>query len=189
MQRSLLLGTLKQHPFLSIFLLGGLIVALYQLWHEGQPVTFTTIVREGVVRGNLDAYPAIPAVYIISSHNDLDHLAQPIFGVDPALPDQTQRFVARLRNLDYRQLIAIVVLSGQRGGCDTFTIRRLTRWNARVIIHADFATSGWGRGCPAVVTDPGYLLTVAKADLPPTPIQFGLWDGWHTVATTTVSIP
>jgi hypothetical protein len=189
MQRSRLLSGFKRRPFLSIFLLGGLIVALYQLWHEGQSVAFTAIVREGVLRGNLDAYPAMPALYIIPSLNDVDHFAQQVLGGEPAIPGQPQRFVEQLRSLDYHQVFAVVVVSGQRGGCDSFTIRRMTRWNARVIIHADFDTGGWGRGCPQVVTDPAYLLAVAKANLPTTPIQFDLWDGWRTVATTTATIP
>jgi hypothetical protein len=169
-------------------MLGGLVVVLYYLWHEGQAVAFSPLVRENALRSDPNAYPAMPTLHIIANHNDVAQFGQQVVGAEPAIPDQRQRFIAQLRSLDYQQVFALVVFSGQRGGCARFTIQRMTRWNSRVIVHAN-VDNGWGLGCPAIVTDPVYLLTVPKKSVPTTPIQFVLWDGWRTLATTTAIIP
>jgi hypothetical protein len=174
----------------SLLLLGLLIVFIISgcgMIGGGELLSFQTIVQDNNLN---DDERETPQLYIISSTQEVDDFVRNVVKVDPQAPDQRQRLVDKLRQLDYKRSFAILVTQGQKGPRGfQIVVQQISRQGDRVTVEAQFVGPGPGEGQPMVSPDPYTLVAVVREVALGRQMQFALVADGKVVAETTHFIP
>lgn len=121
-----------------------------------------------------------PALFVITSPEEVDNLAPILFTNGPELAD-------RLSQLDYQDQFILMALHGPGDSDSEFSVARLTRRGNRVSVWAKFTES------PAVLI-PGtsilyHIVSISKEGVRGRPLSFVLIERYQQIAETTRFIP
>jgi hypothetical protein len=153
----------------------------------GELLSFQTIVQDNNLN---DDERETPGISIMASSQEVDNFVRDVVKVDPQAPDQRQRLVDKLRQLDYKRSFAILVTQGQKGPRGfQIAVQQVTQQDDRITVQAQFIGPKPGEGQPMVVPDPYTLVAVAKESAWGRQMQFALVADGKVVAETMHFIP
>jgi hypothetical protein len=166
---------------------------------SGQDLPFTSIEHGSA----LPLSTSTPAIFVIANDQEIDAVAQTVFGVtsqSSTKPSPGQRTVNRLLRIDYTQSVAVLVLQGLQGTPNGITVRQIVLKDNQVLINATLATPvRWydsflepifGRRVrQQMASNPYHLITISKESIRGKQLQFDLIDVNNVVAETTRTIP
>jgi hypothetical protein len=178
------------HKRINLVLQGLLIVLMLGscgVTGGGEVLSFQTIVQDNNLN---DDERETPQLYILASTQEVDDFVQDVVKIDPQAPDQRQRLVDKLRQLDYNRSFAILVTQGQKGPRGfQIAVQQVTQQDDRITVQAQFIGPKPGEGQPMVVPDPYTLVAVAKESAWGRQIQFALLADGKMIAEAMHFIP
>ena len=173
----------KRFLWLMLGLTTLLMLNMCGLQGNGQPLPFNTIVQDNNLN---DDEKEAPTLYIIATSRETAEFSRDVVKLDPQIPDQRQRLVDKLTQLDYNDSFAILILQGQKPPRGfRISVQQITRQSDRVIVHATFDGPGPGEGQPMVSPDPFTLVTVTQEGTWGKRVQFELVTDGKVVAQAT----
>jgi len=160
-------------------LLGLLLLVTTTCQSRGQNLPFESIAQRDTINYREES----PALFVITSNDEIDALVSTVLAEDPALADQ-------LRQLDYDRFFAILILQGQKGGTGyAVTVSQIVREEEQATIEAEFVEPSPDAFIKPAFTSPYHLVAVSKQGEWGQQIHFVLVTDSEKVAETSHFIP
>jgi hypothetical protein len=165
----------------------------------GEAVPFISLSQGELLRTDFQtAQP--PALVVIAMPQEIDTFAQDVLDIYPQAKephDQRHRLVEQLRQVDYIQSVAVLVLQGMQSTLGyQVTVQQIRQQNDEIRIYTHFETpeSIWdsifgAKVRQSMISDAHHLVTIPKQTLANRQIRFVLIANDAPVAEVAHSIP